>query len=63
MRGHPVFIAQHATATCCRSCLAKWHDIPAGHLLTDDEQRHIIAAIVRWIEHGLAGGTANPDTN
>ena len=21
MRGHPVFIAQHATATCCRSCL------------------------------------------
>src|SRR3546814_17950696 len=30
MRGHPVFIAQHATATCCRSCLAKWHGIPAG---------------------------------
>jgi hypothetical protein len=28
MRGHPVFIAQHATATCCRSCLAKWHGIP-----------------------------------
>lgn len=23
MRGHPVFIAQHATATCCRGCLAK----------------------------------------
>lgn len=23
MRGHPVFIAQHATATCCRSCLHK----------------------------------------
>lgn len=22
MRGHPVFIAQHATATCCRGCLA-----------------------------------------
>lgn len=20
MRGHPVFIAQHATATCCRGC-------------------------------------------
>ena len=20
-RGHPVFVAQHATATCCRSCL------------------------------------------
>lgn len=27
MRGHPVFIAQHATATCCRECLKKWHNI------------------------------------
>jgi Domain of unknown function (DUF4186) len=25
--GHPIFIAQHATATCCRGCLAKWHGI------------------------------------
>jgi len=25
MRGHPVFIAQHATATCCRRCLWKWY--------------------------------------
>src|SRR4051812_43114450 len=23
-RGHPAFVAQHATATCCRGCLAKW---------------------------------------
>ena len=23
MHGHPVFIAQHATATCCRSCNRK----------------------------------------
>jgi hypothetical protein len=30
MRGHPVFIAQHATATCCRTCLAKWHGIEEG---------------------------------
>lgn len=30
MRGHPVFIAQHATATCCRGCLAKWHKHSAG---------------------------------
>ena len=30
MRGHPVFIAQHATACCCRGCLAKWHGIPQG---------------------------------
>ena len=24
MRGHPVFVAQHACACCCRDCLAKW---------------------------------------
>jgi hypothetical protein len=49
-RGHPVFIAQHATATCCRGCLAKWHGIATGHLLTADEQAYVIAAIARWLE-------------
>ncbi|MCB1503921.1 MAG: DUF4186 domain-containing protein [Hyphomicrobiaceae bacterium] len=51
MRGHPVFVAQHATATCCRGCLAKWHAIPAGGALTDDEQRHVLAVIARWLDH------------
>ena len=37
MRGHPVFKAQHATATCCRGCLAKWHGIPKGHAFTEAE--------------------------
>ena len=49
-RGHPVFIAQHATATCCRSCLAKWHGISAGRPLTSAEQEHVVAAIQRWLE-------------
>lgn len=49
MRGHPVFVAQHATATCCRGCLAKWHGIPAGAPLTDAEQAHAVAAIMRWL--------------
>ena len=48
-RGHPVFIAQHATATCCRSCLAKWHGIAAGREMEPDEQAHAVAAILRWI--------------
>ena len=55
-RGHPVFVAQHATGTCCRSCLAKWHGIPAGRELSADEQRHVVAAIERWLTAGLAGG-------
>ena len=49
-RGHPVFVAQHATATCCRTCLAKWHAIDAGRPLTSDEQAHVVAAIGRWLE-------------
>jgi hypothetical protein len=50
MRGHPVFIAQHATATCCRSCLQKWHGIPAGRPLSGAEQDHVLAAIERWLK-------------
>ncbi len=48
-REHPVFIAQHATATCCRSCLAKWHGIEAGRALDDAERRHVVAAIEHWL--------------
>ena len=49
MRGHPVFIAQHATATCCRSCLAKWHRIPLGRELTLREREHVLIALERWL--------------
>ena len=52
-RGHPVFVAQHATATCCRGCLSKWHGIPAGRPLTADEQGHVVAAIERWLDTQL----------
>jgi predicted Fe-S protein YdhL (DUF1289 family) len=48
-RGHPVFIAQHATAKCCRGCLAKWHDIAAGKVLDETERRHVVDAIDRWL--------------
>jgi hypothetical protein len=48
-RGHPVFVAQHATATCCRGCLAKWHYIEAGRALTDEEQALVVAVITRWL--------------
>lgn len=49
MRGHPIFIAQHATATCCRGCLEKWHRIPAGQPLTEEEIAHILAVLARWL--------------
>jgi hypothetical protein len=48
-RGHPAFVAQHATATCCRGCLEKWHRIPRGRPLADAEQAHAVAAVERWL--------------
>jgi hypothetical protein len=48
-RGHPVFVAQHATATCCRSCLARWHGIAAGAELTAEERRYVLAVIEVWL--------------
>jgi hypothetical protein len=48
-RNHPVFIAQHATATCCRGCLQKWHDIPKGRELREDEIRYVMGVIERWL--------------
>jgi Domain of unknown function (DUF4186) len=54
-RGHPVFVAQHATATCCRSCLERWHEIPRGRELTGDERAYVVDTIWRWIERELAG--------
>ena len=50
MRGHPVFVAQHATATCCRGCLAKWHKIDRGRALTEEEIGYVVSVIHRWIE-------------
>ena len=49
MRGHPIFIAQHATATCCRGCLAKWHLIPQGQPLTVEDIEYIVAVLRRWL--------------
>jgi hypothetical protein len=60
MRGHPVFIAQHATATCCRGCLAKWHHIEAGRVLSEAEQAHVIATIMRWIDTQPVAKAADP---
>ncbi|MCK0552726.1 DUF4186 domain-containing protein [Pantoea ananatis] len=53
MRGHPVFIAQHATATCCRGCLAKWHGIAQHQVLDDKHQAYVVAVIMHWIHQAM----------
>ena len=50
MRGHPVFKAQHATATCCRSCLEKWWKVPKGTEIPPERQSRIVDFLMTWIE-------------
>ena len=53
MRGHPVFIAQHATACCCRGCLEKWHKIPSGRALTAAEQEYSVGMLLFWMQREM----------
>lgn len=53
-RNHPVFVAQHATGTCCRGCLEKTYGITKGHALTPEELSHALAAIERWLAGQLS---------
>lgn len=54
MKGHPVFVAEHATATCCRGCLFKWHHIEPSHELTKEEIDYIVNIILTWIEREIS---------
>jgi Domain of unknown function (DUF4186) len=49
-RGHPVFVAQHATATYGRGRLERNHRIARGHELSDEERRYVVDVIMRLIE-------------
>lgn len=53
MKGHPVFMAQHATATCCRGCLNKWYHVPVHTELTEVQQEKIVHLIMTWIEREM----------
>ncbi|MBP2167734.1 hypothetical protein J2125_000926 [Erwinia toletana] len=53
MRGHPVFVAQHATATCCRGCLSKWHGIPSQQTMSAAQQDYVVGVIVCWLRREM----------
>ena len=53
MRGHPVFLALHACACCCRGCLNKWYHIPKGVALTEEQQKGFVDLLMAWIRHQL----------
>jgi len=62
-RGHPVFVAQHATACCCRSCLQQWHRIPKSRALTEAEQTYIVDVLERWLRNELGKEDHNESAN
>ncbi len=62
MRGHPVFVAQHATACCCRGCLQKWHQIPQGRELTLAEQAYIVVVLEKWLREKVTSTTPPQET-
>ncbi len=49
MKGHPVFIAQHAAAECCRGCINKWHKFPKNTELSQTQQDYLRGLIMAWI--------------
>jgi hypothetical protein len=53
-RGHPVFVAQHATGTCCRGCLQTWHALQRGRELTEDEQAYVVDVLMTWLQRQSA---------
>ena len=49
MKGHPVFIAQHATALCCRGCMVIWHNIGIGRALTVRQIEYAVSVIMLFL--------------
>lgn len=53
MSGSTLFYAQHATASCCRTCMGYWHDIPKDRDLTGAEIDYLEALIIRYLDDRL----------
>ncbi|HIN64349.1 MAG TPA: DUF4186 family protein [Candidatus Obscuribacterales bacterium] len=51
--GNVVYYAQHATATCCRTCLEYWHGIPKGRPLSEEEQNFCVRLIDLYLNRRL----------
>lgn len=59
---HPVFVAQHACACCCRGCLNKWYKVPKNTELSTRSQEKIVNLLMAWIENEIeANRTKNAE--
>jgi hypothetical protein len=52
-RGDIIFYAQHATATCCRKCIAQWHGIPADMPVDQNGKKYLSELIMRYVTEKL----------
>jgi hypothetical protein len=52
-KGHPVFIAQHATGCNDRDSLEEFFGIQKGQELSEAEVEKVVNVILRWIEEHL----------
>ena len=57
-KGHPVFKAQHGTATCCRKCISKWYKINSERELSENELTLFTDLITAWIAEELRKNSA-----
>ncbi len=57
MRGHPVFVAQHACAVCCRGCLEKWYRVDKNIELTEAQQKRLVKLLMSWIKREMEKST------
>jgi uncharacterized protein DUF4186 len=59
-----IHFAQHATACCCRKCIAEWHAIPLNRALTDDELAYFTDLVMRYVDERIPelkdGGVSVP---
>lgn len=53
LAGNAIYYAQHATATCCRTCLEYWHDIPKGRPLTVEEFDYCATLVDLFLDEKL----------
>lgn len=63
--GHPVYVSQHATATCCRKCLSKYYYIPDDRKLTETEVNFIVDLNMEYLRRYLINGNdgfSKPET-
>jgi hypothetical protein len=49
LSGNILYYAQHATACCCRTCMAYWHNVPKGRDLSETQVTYFTELVMRFV--------------